>query len=229
MGGVLGEVGVGLVVGEGGEGGEEFVVGGGDDGGAVGVVGAFGCEGAGDGGEGVWGCWVRWWWRRWAWACRAGSVLAERRKGRGVGVSVGVGVVGRSATRNTPAAPVVSASTVDPPVSAGAVDAGAAACSGSGVCSGASSMMAWALVPLTPKAEMPARRGRSGRAGQGCVSVSRRTWPLSQSTIGVGSSTCRVLGSCSCRRACTILITPATPAAGPVWPRLDLTEPSQRG
>ncbi len=93
---------------------------------------------------------------------------------------------------------------------------------------GASSTTTWALVPLIPKPDTPARRGRSP-AGQGAASVSSRAAPAVQSTCGEGSSACRVRGSSSCRSASTILITPATPAAAPVWAMFDFTDPSHTG
>ena len=71
-----------------------------------------------------------------------------------------------------------------------------------------------------------ARAARS--PARGSVSVSSATVPADQSTCGDGSSTCRVCGRTPCRIACTILMTPATPAAAWVWPMLDFTEPSQQ-
>ena len=93
---------------------------------------------------------------------------------------------------------------------------------------GASARSRWTLVPLMPKAETAARRGRPPGV-QGTGSVSRRTSPADQSMCGDGSSACRVRGSTACRRASTILITPAAPAACWGWPILDLTEPSHSG
>ncbi len=90
------------------------------------------------------------------------------------------------------------------------------------------SRMTCALVPLTPKEETPARRGRPVR-GQGRCSVTSSTLPDAQAACGVGASTCRVAGTWPCRMARTVLITPATPAAAWVCPRLDLTEPSSSG
>ncbi len=92
----------------------------------------------------------------------------------------------------------------------------------------ADSTITWALVPLIPNDEMPARRGVSP-AGQGCASVSSATEPAVQSTCGLGSSTCNVAGSASLRIAMIILITPATPAAAWVWPMFDFTDPSHNG
>lgn len=89
--------------------------------------------------------------------------------------------------------------------------------------------MRCALVPLAPKADTPARRGRSGRAGHGRASVSSRMVSPDQSTSGVGASACKVAGSAWCRNASTILITPATPAAAWVWPTLLFTDPSHSG
>ncbi len=73
-------------------------------------------------------------------------------------------------------------------------------------------MMVWALVPLTPKDEIAARRGRSD-SGHATASVRSRTSPADQSTCGVGSSACSVRGRTPWRIAITILITPATPDA----------------
>ncbi len=73
-------------------------------------------------------------------------------------------------------------------------------------------MMTWALVPLMPNDETPARLG-CPVSGHGTASVSSRTSPMVQSTWGVGASTCSVAGSVSRCIAMTILITPATPAA----------------
>ncbi len=83
-------------------------------------------------------------------------------------------------------------------------------------------------MPLTPKAETPARRGAPVR-GQGRCSVSSSTAPAVQSTSGVGRSTCRVAGSAACRSAWTILITPPIPAAAAECPMLDFNEPSSSG
>ncbi len=94
--------------------------------------------------------------------------------------------------------------------------------------SGACSMMVWALVPLMPNDETAARRGLPV-SGHARSSVRRATRPVVQSTIGVGSSTCRVAGSTPARMAMTILMIPPTPAAAWVWPRFDLREPSHSG
>ncbi len=91
-----------------------------------------------------------------------------------------------------------------------------------------SSMITWALVPLTPNAEMPARRGPP-LSGQVLASVSSSTAPDSHSTNGVGASTCSVFGSTPCRIACTILITPPTPAAATECPMFDLNDPRYSG
>ena len=110
----------------------------------------------------------------------------------------------------------------------GWADSPAAAGAGSSVSAGASSRIRWALVPLMPKEETPARRGRSPRS-QGSAALSSSSSPASQSTCGVGSSTCRVGGSSPSRIAIAILITPATPAAAWVWPMFDLIEPRRSG
>ncbi len=79
-----------------------------------------------------------------------------------------------------------------------------------------------------PKAETPARRGRSA-SGQSTASVRSSTAPAVQSTCGVGVSTWRVAGSRPWRIAMTILMTPATPAAAWAWPMFDLMPPSRSG
>ena len=91
-----------------------------------------------------------------------------------------------------------------------------------------SSMTMWALVPLMPKAEMPARRGCVWGC-HGCASVSSSTAPAVQSTCVVGSSMCSVAGRRSWRIAMTILMIPATPAAAWVCPMFDLMEPNHNG
>ncbi len=90
------------------------------------------------------------------------------------------------------------------------------------------SRITWALVPLSPKEETPARQGRPV-SGQPVVSVRSRTAPASQSTWVEGWSMWRDRGRAPWRMASTILITPATPAAAWVWPMFDLMEPSSSG
>ncbi len=104
--------------------------------------------------------------------------------------------------------------------------AGTSAASGSGAADGsgsaagsACSRTTWALVPLMPKEETPARRGRPV-SGQSVRSVSRRTEPEDQSTCREGWSACRVFGRTPWRMAMTILMTPATPAAA--WACVDV-------
>ena len=100
--------------------------------------------------------------------------------------------------------------------------------SGTGSGSGTASRITCAFVPLTPNPDTAARRGRPV-SGHARASVRSDTAPLDQSTNGDGSSACRVRGSTPCRSACTILITPVTPAAAPVCPMFDLAEPRYRG
>ena len=88
--------------------------------------------------------------------------------------------------------------------------------------------MTWALVPLIPNEDTPARRGRPF-AGHGTGSDSSRTAAADQSTCGAGSPACNVAGNRPCRSASTILITPATPAASWVCPMFDFTDPSHNG
>ncbi|RPK55247.1 hypothetical protein EES42_42585 [Streptomyces sp. ADI95-17] len=93
---------------------------------------------------------------------------------------------------------------------------------------GACSRITWALVPLMPNDETPARRG-SPVSGHATDSVRSSTAPADQSTCEDGSSTWRVCGSTPSRIAMTILMTPATPAAAWVWPMFDFNEPSNSG
>ncbi len=85
-----------------------------------------------------------------------------------------------------------------------------------------------ALVPLIPKEDTAARLGPFP-GGHSAASVNSDTEPSDQSTWVEGSSTCKVRGRTPYRMACTILITPATPAADWVWPMFDFTEPSSSG
>jgi len=91
-----------------------------------------------------------------------------------------------------------------------------------------SSMITCALVPLMPKADTAARRGRS-TSGQSTFSVTSSRAPADQSTWVLGLSRCRILGTMPCRIACTILITPATPAAACVCPIFDFNAPNNTG
>ena len=93
---------------------------------------------------------------------------------------------------------------------------------------GACSRMTWALVPLIPNEDTPARRG-SPVTGHGVASVTSSTDPADQSTCDDGASTCNVGGTIPCRIAATILITPATPAAAWAWPMFDFTDPTSKG
>ncbi|RPK57577.1 hypothetical protein EES42_39100 [Streptomyces sp. ADI95-17] len=123
-------------------------------------------------------------------------------------------------------ADTTSGSTASP--KGGVVSPGTAASSARASSAGACSRITWALVPLIPNDETPARRG-SPVSGQDVCSVSSSTVPADQSTWVDGLSTCSVRGSTPWRIACTILITLATPAADCEWPMFDLTEPSSSG
>ncbi len=106
-----------------------------------------------------------------------------------------------------------SASSLRPETSHGTVEQARASARAGRDGRGASSMITWALVPLTPNEETPARRGRSP-AVQACASWSSSTRPAVQSISDEGRSACRVLGSRSCWRASTILMTPADACGG---------------
>jgi hypothetical protein len=96
-----------------------------------------------------------------------------------------------------------------------------------GSCSGACSTIVCALVPLTPKEDTAARRGRPV-SGHGSCAVTGRTAPAVQSTSDESRSACRVFGTSPWRMASTALMIPATPAAAWVCPKFDLTEPISR-
>ncbi|GDY49990.1 hypothetical protein SVIO_006130 [Streptomyces violaceusniger] len=111
---------------------------------------------------------------------------------------------------------------------ASAVDSSAAGSSSGGCSAGAASRMTWALVPLMPNEDTPARRGWSF-SGQSMRSVSSLTFPAVQSTCVLGRVTCRVSGRTPSRMAMTILMTPPTPAAACACPMLDFNDPSHSG
>ena len=67
-------------------------------------------------------------------------------------------------------------------------------------------------MPLIPKEDTPARRGRPC-TGHGRARVTSSTAPAAQSTRDEGRSTCNVAGTTPARIASTILITPAIPDA----------------
>jgi len=120
---------------------------------------------------------------------------------------------GRSARRSRSAdACARKAAWVRPDSSHGSGTSGSARSTGADVSIGGSSRIAWALVPLMPNDDTPARRGRPLRA-QGRGEVSSSTAPADQSTCGDGASAFSVRGNRSCCIASTILMTPAAPAA----------------
>jgi len=75
------------------------------------------------------------------------------------------------------------------------------------------SIITWALVPLIPKEETPPRGGPARPPATAGRRSAAAPPPRPSPRGGDGASTCKVAGSSSCRSACTILITPATPAA----------------
>jgi hypothetical protein len=87
-------------------------------------------------------------------------------------------------------------------------------------------MMACALVPLTPNAETPARRGRPF----GATAPPRSAAAPPGRPVHVRGRLVRVQGrrQFPCRSASTILITPATPPRL-AWPMFDFTDPSHSG
>ena len=86
-----------------------------------------------------------------------------------------------------------------------------------------------AFTPEIPNALTPARGGRPGADGQSVASVRTRTGSCCQSTSVLGFRKCNCGGSTPCCMARTVLIKPATPAAGSKWPMLVFTEPISSG
>ena len=89
--------------------------------------------------------------------------------------------------------------------------------------------MTWALVPLIPNEDTPARRGGPSR-GQGTGLGQQLHRPgrpvhLRGRLVHVQGLRQRPVRA----SPCTILITPATPAAAWVWPMFDFTDPSHNG
>ncbi len=117
----------------------------------------------------------------------------------------------RAACPRSPAAERAESAQGTTAVSPAVPSTGSAGCS-AGCSAGACSRTTWAFVPLMPNDETAARRGRPV-SGQARLSVTSSTSPADQSTCGVGSSTCSVLGTTPWRIASTILMMPATPAA----------------
>src|SRR5690606_10682399 len=96
--------------------------------------------------------------------------------------------------------------------------------SGSGGRSGASSKMAWALVPPIPNELTPARRGWSVR-GHGRGALLTKKGLSAKLICGFGASKCKLGGICLCLSAKAVLVSPALPAALSKWPTFVLTEP----
>ena len=106
---------------------------------------------------------------------------------------------------------------------------GGAPTAGAASMAGGSSRIRCALVPLMPKEDTPARRGRAfalprPRFGE---QLDRARVPVDVRRGLVGVQGRRQLARAAV--AITILITPATPAAACEWPMLDLIEPSLSG
>ncbi len=83
-------------------------------------------------------------------------------------------------------------------------------------------------MPVKPKPETPATRGRGPRR-QVVGRSATRTFIWSQAISGLGSVKCRLAGIRPCRSASTVLMTEAMPAADSQCPMLLLTEPRCSG
>ena len=90
---------------------------------------------------------------------------------------------------------------------------------------GASSTITWALVPPAPSPVMPAMRVPPGPGVHGRSSALTKNGLFGKSACGLGASKCRLGGISPCCSASTVLIRPPMPAASPVWPMFDFSEP----
>ena len=89
-------------------------------------------------------------------------------------------------------------------------------------------MTTWALVPLTPKEDTAARRGRL-TSGQSRASAAMTNFDAPGPACGVRVVKCNWRGMWPRATLSTVLMKPVTPAADSRWPRLVFTEPSTSG
>ncbi|GIE83519.1 hypothetical protein Aph02nite_94690 [Actinoplanes philippinensis] len=83
-------------------------------------------------------------------------------------------------------------------------------------------------MPLIPNDDTAARRARPS-TGHGRARDNNRTPEASQSTCDDATSPCNDRGINPYRIACTILITPPTPAAAWACPMFDFNDPNHTG
>src|SRR3546814_8858408 len=83
-----------------------------------------------------------------------------------------------------------------------------------------------ALVPPTPSALTPARRGASP-SGHAVIAALTTNGEAAKSMDGLGSLKCRLAGMQRCCSDSAVLITPVAPAAITRWPTLLLAERSE--
>ncbi len=93
---------------------------------------------------------------------------------------------------------------------------------------GGSPTTTWALVPLNPNELTPANRPATG-LGQGVGSVGTAIAGAVAAMCGLSRRRWRCGGTMPCRSMSTALMSPATPAAASVWPRLVFTDPTRSG
>ncbi len=94
---------------------------------------------------------------------------------------------------------------------------------------GASSSTTWALVPPTPSALTPARRGTPAGTCHGRSSVTSVNRPSETGSSGLGSVRCGVGTSVRLRSMRTVLMSPAIPAQLSRCPMFGFTEPTAHG
>ncbi len=91
---------------------------------------------------------------------------------------------------------------------------------------GASSSTTWALVPPTPSALTPARRGTPSGTAQGRSSMASVNGPPVSGSSGLGRVRCGVGTRVRWRSIRTVLMSPAIPAQLSRCPMLGFTEPT---
>ena len=84
------------------------------------------------------------------------------------------------------------------------------------------------MVPLTPKDDTAARRGRL-TSGQSSGSEAMTNFDAPGPACGVSLVKCSWRGMCPRDTLRTVLMNPVTPAADSRWPRLVFTDPSTSG
>ncbi len=133
--------------------------------------------------------------------------------------SGGASSLARNAARSAPAAASAGAVRADTSTSSTGRAGGVVGRGG-----GASSTIAWALVPPKPNDDTPARRGPA-LAGHGVSACWTRNGLAAKSIVGLGATKLIDGGSVRVCSASAVLIRLDAPAAITMWPTLLLSEP----